>query len=1125
MRDGSPYLSGLARRAWLASSVAIALTLGGAAQAHSASGVWERSWGMDVDSVNPSGSAEICTVEARCQKGAQGGGNGEFLRPFDAAADASGNVYVTDQGNHRIEKFDASGQFLLSWGTPGSQGGQFVSPDYIATDTAGHVFVADLSNGRIQKFDSSGNFLLTWGRDVDGSDPDNGPEICTVAASCKTGFNGPLGGEFPQNGINGLATDAAGHVFVTSGLRVQEFDLSGGFLRAWGKNVDGSDAGTGSEVCLVATDCLEGSSGALGGEFASPLGIAADGSGDVYVGDSINRRVQKFSPSGGFLRAWGKNVDGSSGLCTVAANCQAGATGVLGGEFNTPTDLATDPAGNIYVVDINNLRVQKFDSSGTFMQAWGKDVDGSNGGTDFEVCQASSSCKVGVVGQRGGEFNAPVGLGTDAAGDLYVVNGLNSNTPGVFANNRVDKFTDAVAPTVSGVSPASPANDNFPKIVGTAGSAVSVQLYTNAGCTGGAVANDTAAAFASPGIATFVADDSSTTFYATATYAGGSTSTCSTSAVTYVEDSTPPGMPTVTGSDPASPADNSFPKIIGSAANGTTVRLYTNSACTGGSIASGTAAAFITTGITVTVPNDSTTTFYAIASDLAGNASLCSTTSTTYVELAPTIAPVNQTPPSISGTAGPGETLTASHGTWAPPPASYTYSWLACDDQGAACVAIPGANQPTYQVTAASIGGTLRVRAVATNEVGDSLPIDSAATAQVAIQPPTNTSMPNFSPAEAHFVPGPRAGETLTGYEGAWTGSPTEFRYQWRRCDGSFNNCADIPGATSPSYTLTDADIQQTVRLRVVAVNVGGNSEPADSDPSQVVRPHPPLAADFSVSPQPTCTRIPVTFDASSSVGPAPIVRYRFEFDERVTRIYLAEVGGRIVHDPDWPGNYQQDLHQVIADGSSATAPYTFIPNTSVLIAHPNGQPFPPITYGNFGRTPQPVTLTVTDSTGATAQVTKTVAFKNSQWPGSNAAGNWNPEPGCVPLAQAASINLPGASGVSGNALQTSMTCSSGVACFGDATVTVAAGSSASKTVLAASGKAKRTTRIATGVVDIQPGASATVRLRLTNAGRKLLKKHKKLKARLDVRLISPSGKTAVKTTKITIKGKSHRQT
>ena len=71
--------------------------------------------------------------------------------PFDLAVDADDNVYLADTGNHRIQKFDAGGQFLGVCGHLGTEPGLFFSPFGVAVDAAGNLYVADTANSRIQK--------------------------------------------------------------------------------------------------------------------------------------------------------------------------------------------------------------------------------------------------------------------------------------------------------------------------------------------------------------------------------------------------------------------------------------------------------------------------------------------------------------------------------------------------------------------------------------------------------------------------------------------------------------------------------------------------------------------------------------------------------------------------------------------------------------------------------------------------------------------------------------------------------------------------------------------------------------------------------------------------------------
>lgn len=136
--------------------------------------------------------------------GSPGSGDGQFGAFTNytfgfLALDASGDVFVTDSPNNRVEKFDSSGAYLGQWGSYGKSNGQFQSPNGIAVDPSGDVYVADEGGNRIEKFNSSGTFLA------------------------KFGSYGNANGEL--NGPNGIATNSAGDVFVVDGLnhRIDKF--------------------------------------------------------------------------------------------------------------------------------------------------------------------------------------------------------------------------------------------------------------------------------------------------------------------------------------------------------------------------------------------------------------------------------------------------------------------------------------------------------------------------------------------------------------------------------------------------------------------------------------------------------------------------------------------------------------------------------------------------------------------------------------------------------------------------------------------------------------------------------------------------------------------------------------
>jgi hypothetical protein len=586
-----------------------------------ATGAWDRTWGKDVIAGNADTGPEICTVAALCQTGQDGSGPGEFTQPKDVAVAPNGNVYVADASfGGRIEVFDQAGNFIRMFG-------QLSAPNSIAIDGDGNVYVTE-SAPRILKFDAEGHFLRTWGKDVIAGNAETGPEICTVESQCQHGTQTEddgshlayEGGAFGFD--NQVAVSPGGTVYVMEDGRgrISEFDSSGHFLRLWGKDVIAGNAGTGAEICTVSAQCKVGDSGTAGGELSSVLYGATDAAGNLYVANSAGgSRVDEFASSGAFLRAFGKNVDGANPgtgfeVCTNAADCLGGDRASTAGAFDEVVDVAVDAAGNVYTIESENHRIQKFTAAGAFVSTWGKGV---NGGSGLETCTTVNGCSGGELGGKGGEIDSSFpGIGANPLGGrtLYTAEG--------FEGRRVQVF-GAHTPSLTSTSPASPSNDNQPKLIGSAQEGATVTVYANSSCTGAVKASGSAATLASPGLPVAVADNSTTTFYATAT-AGGETSDCSPVGLTYVEDSTPPPTPTISSTSPASPSDDQSPEVRGSAEAGSTVRLYTDMACGGTPTASGSAATFASPGLTVSVAKGSSTMFFARATDVAGNVSGCS---------------------------------------------------------------------------------------------------------------------------------------------------------------------------------------------------------------------------------------------------------------------------------------------------------------------------------------------------------------------------------------------------------------------------------------------------------------------------------------------------------------------
>jgi subtilisin family serine protease len=181
-------------------------------------------------------------------------------------------------------------------------------------------------------------------------------------------------------------------------------------------------------------------------------------------------------------------------------------------------------------------------------------------------------------------------------------------------------------PELTSTNPASPANENHPKIIGSAEAGSTIKLFVGSGCHGAAIETGTAAQLASPGLEVTVADNSVSEFSATATDAGLNTSACS-EPIEYMESSpneVAPAPPKLTATTPPSPAKNTNPRIVGSAEAGSTVKIYSGTKCSGGVVASGSALELSSPGIAVTVPTTSVSEFTATATDAALNTSACS---------------------------------------------------------------------------------------------------------------------------------------------------------------------------------------------------------------------------------------------------------------------------------------------------------------------------------------------------------------------------------------------------------------------------------------------------------------------------------------------------------------------
>jgi hypothetical protein len=191
--------------------------------------------------------------------------------------------------------------------------------------------------------------------------------------------------------------------------------------------------------------------------------------------------------------------------------------------------------------------------------------------------------------------------------------------------------------------------------------------------------------------------------------------------------------------------------------------------------------------------------------------------------------PSNITPPSVSGYAEMGQALQETPGTWTDSPSELDVFWERCDTSGDSCTEIDQAYGETYTLTQADVNHTVRAVEFATNSNGTGDPSESAPTAVIVVPAtPSNSSPPTITGTA-------EIGQTLNETHGNWTGHPTSYRYQWQDCDSNGGGCQVIAGATARTYGVTAADVGHRIRLAEYAVNSGGTSLPATSDPTAIV--------------------------------------------------------------------------------------------------------------------------------------------------------------------------------------------------------------------------------------------------------------------------------------------------
>ncbi|MGH3157683.1 MAG: RHS repeat-associated core domain-containing protein [Streptosporangiaceae bacterium] len=348
--------------------------------------------------------------------------------PGQVALDGTADLWIADTGNNRVREvqsatgdissFAGDGETLASIGDKGpAVDGELFRPAGEAEDAQGNIYIADAGNNRIQEIPATSH--AQWGFAMTAGD------VYTIAGS-RYGLAGIAGDGGPVAGSRldypyGIAVDAAGDLFIADqgNNRVQEVSAATGNITT----IAGSATGAaGYTPAGPATSAL----------LDAPDGVAVDAAGDVYIADSGNNRVEEVYASGG--KSWGQAMTAGD-MYTIAGSASAasGLSGDGGAAASallwSPQSLAFSPAGDLYIGDTRNCRVQEIPAA----------TAGGMTKNDIYTIAGSPGGTCGPSGDGGPAVDAllskPAGMAADASGDLYIADGNNDRVQEIPAAN------------------------------------------------------------------------------------------------------------------------------------------------------------------------------------------------------------------------------------------------------------------------------------------------------------------------------------------------------------------------------------------------------------------------------------------------------------------------------------------------------------------------------------------------------------------------------------------------------------------------------------------------------------------------------------------------------------------
>jgi sugar lactone lactonase YvrE len=297
-------------------------------------------------------------IAAEALWGSQGAEPGQFAAPRSVAVAPDGSVYVADSRNNRIQEFDAGGRLIRTWGTFGATAngqaappGTFNEPWGIAVGPDGSVYVADTWNHRVQKFDAHGEFMAAWGHEGQGDALDAlwGPRGVAVDRTGRV-FVSDTGNKrvvaYDANGNGLTSVGVAGTGGIDQGFLDEPVGVAVGpdstvyVADTWNMRIQAFRLDTAGDYIFAAEWPVDGW---YGQSLENKPYLAVDKQGRVYATDPESSRVLVFDKGGKFVTTWGENGTGQA-------------------QFGVVSGVAVNGDGQIYVADAGNSRIMRFPS-------------------------------------------------------------------------------------------------------------------------------------------------------------------------------------------------------------------------------------------------------------------------------------------------------------------------------------------------------------------------------------------------------------------------------------------------------------------------------------------------------------------------------------------------------------------------------------------------------------------------------------------------------------------------------------------------------------------------------------------------------------------------------------------